>query len=558
MRGADEALNVTSGVAPLAVFFDGTAEAGIASERPFHDLSYRWDFGDASSGTFETTGRGRNEALGPLAAHVFEQAGVYTVKLTTANVQGEDAEQAFVITVEDPDEVYSGTNTVCFANGTGGEAFEGCPAGAMQVTAAELSALQGHVASGRRLLLRRGDTFSADEALVVNVAGPGTIGAYGAGEAPVVMSSLEYAFLLEGQSRFSDWRMMDLHVVQSGEGAQNIGLSGAASETATNLLLLRLRVTGGRSGLNSGIQAVATGNDITDGLFVQDTQFEDVNGYALYTAARRFAFLGNSVTDDLHAARGSMMRLHWLERAVIAESVLGPGNVDGDVLYIPGPPFVGEPTIGNGQYANRLLIARNVFRTAMGGLAKVGPQNVSSDERFRDVVVERNLFVQQASGTGMTFEGDVQGVSVRNNLFIVRPGEARCITLRAGGIYDAVPVGVLMSHNTCVCDGDTRIADLEEPAIALEAYNNLSVGTETAQLVWGDPNMVTGTGNLGGTAAWAQLASATPVDWEDFRPAPGSPAVNAADPAHADTWDYSGNPRDDAPDVGALEYVSGQ
>src|SRR4030067_2638800 len=34
------------GVAPMAVFFDASGTTSTATTRPFHDLEYRWDFGD--------------------------------------------------------------------------------------------------------------------------------------------------------------------------------------------------------------------------------------------------------------------------------------------------------------------------------------------------------------------------------------------------------------------------------------------------------------------------------------------------------------------------------
>jgi len=62
----------TSGVAPLAVFFDasGTTDIGVTT-RPFHDLEYTWSFGDPGSGTWASGAQpgvsSRNSATGPVA-----------------------------------------------------------------------------------------------------------------------------------------------------------------------------------------------------------------------------------------------------------------------------------------------------------------------------------------------------------------------------------------------------------------------------------------------------------------------------------------------------------
>src|SRR3990172_2937982 len=72
----------TSGVAPLAVFFDATGTTATGTNHPFHELEYRWDFGDLASGNWRTTGLPKNKAMGPVAAHVFETPGTYPVTLT--------------------------------------------------------------------------------------------------------------------------------------------------------------------------------------------------------------------------------------------------------------------------------------------------------------------------------------------------------------------------------------------------------------------------------------------------------------------------------------------
>ena len=95
--GAIKLSNVASrlaGIAPFSVFFDATGTIAAATKQPFHDLEYRWDFGDEKgslvSGTTWRTGSrdndsSRNKATGPVAAHVFEVAGSYTVALTAAD-----------------------------------------------------------------------------------------------------------------------------------------------------------------------------------------------------------------------------------------------------------------------------------------------------------------------------------------------------------------------------------------------------------------------------------------------------------------------------------------
>lgn len=73
----------TSGVAPLAVFFDASGTTSTNTSYPFTELSYHWSFGDDPNAKFKlTTNRPKNESLDPVAGHVFETPGTYTVTLT--------------------------------------------------------------------------------------------------------------------------------------------------------------------------------------------------------------------------------------------------------------------------------------------------------------------------------------------------------------------------------------------------------------------------------------------------------------------------------------------
>ena len=121
-----------SGVAPLYVFFDATATTAVATSRPFHELEYQWDFGDAASGSWTSTpgmpNLSRNQATGPMAAHVFEAPGTYTVNLTVLDGAAA-ATRSVQITVTDPNTVFAG-NTLCVGNSQPVAGSGGCPAGA--------------------------------------------------------------------------------------------------------------------------------------------------------------------------------------------------------------------------------------------------------------------------------------------------------------------------------------------------------------------------------------------------------------------------------------------
>ena len=87
----------SSGVAPLSVFFDTTGTVSSTTTKPFHDIEYRWNFGETSgpgAGTWNQGSRpgksSRNLATGPLAAHVYEMPGTYTVTVADATNTASD------------------------------------------------------------------------------------------------------------------------------------------------------------------------------------------------------------------------------------------------------------------------------------------------------------------------------------------------------------------------------------------------------------------------------------------------------------------------------------
>ena len=175
-----------SGVAPLGVFFDATGTTSTTTIRPFHEVSYQWDFDDPTSGnwnswdaTSSTWGPGdlsKNQARGPHASHVFEKPGSYDVLLNTMDSNGNTATKQVTIDVQDPDVVFAGTNTVCFS---GSGDFGGCPAGAQQVTTSNFNTAMTHAAPGKRLLLHRGEQWTAASSANLVASGPNTLAAYG-------------------------------------------------------------------------------------------------------------------------------------------------------------------------------------------------------------------------------------------------------------------------------------------------------------------------------------------------------------------------------------------
>lgn len=145
-----------SGPAPLAVHFDATGTTDSdASVNTFRQLGYRFTFGDAASGTWTYSGLPKNEQIGgPLAAHVFDRAGTYTVQVTARNASGAQSTATVTINVQSPEEAFPGTRTVCLSRTSD---FTGCPSGADQRQVSSWPSTQ----NSTRYLLRAGQDFTS-------------------------------------------------------------------------------------------------------------------------------------------------------------------------------------------------------------------------------------------------------------------------------------------------------------------------------------------------------------------------------------------------------------
>jgi hypothetical protein len=369
----------TRGPAPLAVMFEAAGD--------FHG-TYAFDFGDPQSGAWPVSGKSRNiQVGGPIAAHVFETPGTYTVTAAGASVQ---------IVVEDPAAAYAGTKTVCV-----GAAFDGCPAGAEQ--RASLPADY----DGKRVLLRRGQSFGA--ITLPLTADAVQIGAYGSGEKPVVQS------VTIGAQRplVADWpdeiTVMDLKV--TGGILQEGG--------ATRLLFLRLTMDGpapanNRIHLSRAVSYWAFDDAnrkvaqdqfqvpreifVVDNRIIGNTSTADSPLHNVTMSGSRMAVMGN----ELSQAWEHNIRLYTAHKVFIGHNAVRGRSSDG------GRHSLKIHSAGTGAYSDRLIDARNrassrivIADNLFGDPADnnawtvaVRPQSESYGEGIEDVVIENNRFIR--------------------------------------------------------------------------------------------------------------------------------------------------------------------
>jgi hypothetical protein len=579
----------TSGVAPLAVVFDATGTSDRATARPFHDLEYRWDFGDPagspSSGTTWSHGSraaasSRNSATGPVAAHVFERPGTYAVRMTASN-GASTASVSVQIEVEDPDKFFEGPWTTCVsASGT----FTDCPPGAKQFTTSDFGeALRSHIASGRRLLFRRGDAWTTRGNSVISATGPGIVGAFGSGAKPVIRMlgpvPQDYAFILFSSPhspRMKDWRVMDLEF-DGGGMRQPIGIYTRGGVDQLTLLRLDAHDLHTGFGISEDIldhwngRGGRPGHQLYDQLAIVDCATRNILGgggsYSLYASARQFALLGNRF--DNSGTGSHTVRIPHAQLAVISNNTLTGAGTRQHELKLHAHNWsrvsVSNPR-GVGTYSEGIVLSDNrIIGSASGWMVTLGPQDSEVDERLRQILVERNWFSGASKANYLMLLVWSKETTVRNNIFDTSRmwyQNGLFVGRRRGGEAQMVPTDIGVYNNTFYSSsqgaGFTAIT-LDELAANVVIKNNLAYAPLDVRRAMlrggGGPGLVqAGNGSesdVGQSPQWAKAAPAAPAD---FMPNSGSYAIDSGSPVPVfSDFLLRRRPRGRGIDRGALE-----
>ena len=451
-----------TGIAPLAVFFDATSTTATATTRPFHDIEYRWNFGDDDTLTWANgahVGDGsvltkKNRATGPVAAHVFETPGTYIVNLTVTDGTNTVSNNCIQIAVANPDQVFSGSNTICVAATSLPVAgVDGCPSGALTDKQSTFTTIITNVSNGtypKRVLLKHDDTFTVGTNVNLAVAGPGMIAGYGcsgcsisgAGARPTIQASADNVILLQpssastpnATSNLKDWRFMDLQLTGgNGTFATVDGIFPAGGMDQVTVLRVNTSYTYSGVRLNTPTLDYANshghpGHTLFDQWAVVDCTTNNITnvnaGLSIYASANRFMLLGNSFNNN--GGGEHTARLPKIGKGVVSDNTF-QGEAPAKSAFTLRASVIGNTGVEGATGTQYVVVSDNRFVGATGSSYTVyyGPQN-AVNELVSDVVTERNVFLAggtPAIGTqvGLAIVGHEQ--TIRNNLFDTSGGQ---------------------------------------------------------------------------------------------------------------------------------------
>lgn len=549
----------SSGVAPLAVFFDAVDPAnGVVQpplsggRRDYTGFQYRWNFGDNPGATWATDGRSKNEAYGQVAAHVYENPGAYTVTLVVTQPSGTTTSYSQQITVQDPEVVYanSSPNTAertFYVASEGSDTNNGSFNAPFRTWAHARSRL--FAANGpRRVLLKRGQTFThSTNSTISNRTGPYTIGAYGSGANPVIQHAGGTGEALALDASATDVRVVDVNF--SGSHAGN------AIRPGTNTLVLRSTFTS----MSNAISTSELYGNRARNFFVDCSIVDSLRYGIYYNFGMHVAVLGTTIDN---VSEEHLMR-SYITRSVVSHNVFRGGRINKHQLKFCGFFPTGNPERSPGtptEAVENTVISCNRFEHSgpINWMITIGPVDQNKDQRIEGCVFERNL-VKSDTATNVMLYANNNHNAVRNNIFdaSVSPSGVSAIRVTRRGI-EPDPVGYMIYHNTMYRPGSGNLVAVQIDSMAqnTQVRNNLA-SASAGTIIQGGGSGLLSQGNVMTASAGFVNAAAG-----NFNLLPSSSAVDAGVNVPSVAIDYNGAQRPfdgnsaGGPqwDIGAFEY----
>jgi hypothetical protein len=408
--------NRISGVAPLAVSFDTLGTTATNTSLPFHEMKFTWAFNDPAGVSTWAYGAkanlaSKNVAYGPVAAHVFENVGTYTITVT--GFDGVNTSSATkVITVTSP----AALSTVCVSNtalpvaGAGG-----CPTGAgvqLMPTWATVGTLAD---TYKRILLKSGDVWVSTGAPTLGASrSNGIIDSYGTGAKPKIIMSADTTILNVNQA--TNWKFLNFEI--TGDGVQGANKNGITINGGGNHLLMNLDISDMHIGIgSSNTNGLVIANSFLRGMYNNDNGFPGIAMFLENTD--NLAILGSRFSDSPFT---HVVRIQGTQNCIVSNNHIDLAGPTRNALSIRGKTTSNAAVVNgvvpwNGLWTENVVISDNFLDNSVrGGFALyAGPQSVNHGERVRNVLIERNYVKgkeQYASDLSVA-----ENLTVRNNIF---------------------------------------------------------------------------------------------------------------------------------------------
>ncbi len=513
----------TSGVAPLAVFFDAVGAASGVIQPPvvngradYATFHYQWNFGDNPNALWATDSRSKNEAFGQVAAHVFESAGTFTVNLVVTQPSGATQTYQQQISVQDPEVVYANSSNstaerTYYVAAEGSDTNNGSYNQPFRTWAHAKSRL--FLSNGpRRVLLKRGQTFThTSGGTVTNRTGPFTIGAYGVGAKPVIHHAGNTGEVVALDSTATDVRIMDVDFT-----ATNVGY---CLRPGINTLMLRSR--------SSNFGSVISTSDLYGNRarnFFVDCEMVNSDRYGIYyNFGQHVAVMGTTIDD----VNGEHLLRCYITHSVIQHCVFRNGHPNKHQLK-----FCGYFPTGNAERApgtpteavEHSIISDNRFENpgSINWMITIGPVDQAKDQRIENVIFERNFLRAGPQTTSMLYANN-RYVTVRNNVFdgTGAPGVSAIRITRRG--VEPAPVGYTVFNNTMYRSGSGGFTAVQIDSMVqnTEVKNNLINAPGATVIGGGGTGLVASNNLMTSTPGFANPVSG------NFSLLAGSPAIDA-------------------------------
>lgn len=468
----------TSGVAPLSVMFDAIGTTSPTASRPFHDLDYYWDFDDVH-GYYDGGKRG------PVVTHVFDQPGTYVVTCYARDSSNNLSTEEVTITVTDPDVVFAGTNTIC-VSGVGD--FTGAPSGCTQLTTSSVNtALAGTSWYGKRVLFRRGETFTCTanlkiynttETIIGTYGTSGTVDARGIDSAAPVFSILHDSNVFTLGDHNTTTVCNDLRICGIRTSYDNGGTSGhliSADYRATRFLHYRCTDTAAKphnyawnvSYSIPDLHGVAMHAEFC----MAQCYWNSVRGYCVFASGPRFALI-NSRLRNSQAAGCHVVRMQSTVRHVMTGCDLGRSGTSTQSYTLRGRDAATYPDPVDTQY---VVLTDNVTSGSTAWIWHFGSQSTGHDETIRDVIVDGCSWDFENVGylTPAAIHNAAVDVTIKNSwIGNIAAGitQVQFVTTSPYGLNPPTPVGATIVNNTFATD-----ATLSGSAILVDADTGCEV-----------------------------------------------------------------------------------